>query len=243
MKILIAFLCILAAFLGLNLIFFLGLLLISLPVKEQPIKEQKPIYRWACVAFSIWACGMAGVRIHMSGEQLIPKDGRFVFVCNHRSLFDPLTAIVALRQYNVSFISKPSNMKLPVIGKLAWGAGYLPIDRENDRNALKTIVQAVKYLKEDICSIGIYPEGTRSRGEGMLPYHAGSFKLPQKAGVPIVIASSRNTDQVFKNIFRRRTDVYLDILDVIPADRVCASDTTELSEYAHRLAEENLYGK
>lgn len=242
--VLLILVCILAAFLALNIVFFLVLLLLAIPVKKRPIEKQKQIYRWACVAFSAWACGLAGVKIYVTGKELLPITGRFVFVCNHRSLFDPLSALVGLRKYNISFISKPSNMDIPVLGSLAWAAGFLPIDRENDRNALTTILQAVKYVKSDLCSIGVYPEGTRCKEEGvLLPYHPGSFKLAQKAKVPLVIASSKNADQVFKNLFRRRTNIYLDILEVIPPEKLCDMGTVEIAEYAQKLTEEHLYGK
>lgn len=232
----------LLAFLGLNLLFFLFLGAIAVTAKKEPITEQKPIYRKACYWFSAWACLIGGVRVHLSGEEKLPKSGRFVYCSNHRGLFDPLSVNVELKDYNISFISKPSNMDLPIIGRLAWGAGYLPIDRENDRNALKTVLKAAEYLKNDVCSIGIYPEGTRSRVPGMLPFKAGSFKLAQKAKVPLVIASSKNADEVFKNFPIRPTDIYIDILEVIPAEKVCEADTSELAAYAHSLIESHLYG-
>lgn len=229
------------AFLGLNLLFFLFLGAIAVTAKKEPITVQKPIYRKACYWFSAWACTLAGVRVHLSGKEKLPESGRFVYCSNHRGLFDPLSANVALKDYNISFISKPSNMDLPIIGRLGWGAGYLPIDRESDRNALKTILKATDYIKNDLCSIGIYPEGTRSRVPGMLPFKAGSFKLAQKAKVPLVIASSKNADEVFKNFPLRPTDIYLDILEVIPAEKVCSMDTSELAAHAHNLIEKHLY--
>ena len=51
----------------------------------------------------------------------------------------------------------------------------------------------------------IYPEGTRSHGTAMLPFHSGSFKIAQKAGVPLVIASIEGTENVAKNVLRRPT--------------------------------------
>jgi len=230
------------AFIALNVLFFLILALISATAKKQPISEQKPIYRWACFAFSAWACFIGRARLHITGEEKIPRDSRFVYCSNHRGLFDPLSANVAFRKHNISFISKPSNMNLPVIGRLAWAAGYLPIDRENDRNALRTIVTASKYIEKDLCSIGIYPEGTRSKINGLLPFKHGSFKLAQKAKVPLVIAASRNADTLFDNFPLRPTDIYIDILDVVPVEKVCSMSSSELSDYAWNLINEKIYG-
>ena len=99
---------------------------------------------------------------HLRGLEKLPKEGRFLFVCNHRSLFDPLMVMGYLADWNIAFISKPSNMRIPLAGDLAYAAGFLAIDRENDRAALKTILTAADYMKRDLCSIGIYPEGTRT---------------------------------------------------------------------------------
>ena len=229
------------AYLGLNILFFLVLGAISLSASKEPIKERRPIYGKACYWFCAWACFTGRARIHVTGKEKLPKDTRFVYCGNHRGLFDPLAATVAFRGYDISFISKPSNMDLPIIGRLAWGAGYLPIDRENNRNALKTISTAVEYIRKDFCSIGIYPEGTRSKINGMLPFKHGSFKLVQRAKVPLVIASSKDADLVFENFPWRPTDIYIDVLDVLPADKVCSMDTAALSDYAWNLINQNLY--
>lgn len=65
----------------------------------------------------------------------------------------------------------------------------MAIDRENPRNALLTIEKAAKLIESDEVSIGIYPEGTRSKECVLLPFHNGVFKIAQKASVPIVVAS------------------------------------------------------
>lgn len=232
----------LLAFIGLNLLFFLLLWLYSLTIKKEPTKGITPSIRFASDAFFTWAVGMAGVKVHVTGEDKIPTDSRYLFVSNHRGIFDPVAVEYKLGHHNIGFITKPSNMNLPIIGRLAWGLGYIPIDRENDRKALESIIQATKYIKSDICSIGIYPEGTRSKQEGMLPFHAGSFKIAQKAKVPVVISSCKNSDMVFKNFPIRTTDIYLDILEVIPAEKVLEMSTSELADYSYKLIEEHLYG-
>ena len=175
--------------------------------------------------------------------QLRTKAGRFLYVCNHRSGFDPVIVMDKLRRYEISFISKPSNMKLPLIGRVAYAAGFLAIDRENDRNALRTILTAADYMKRDICSMGIYPEGTRSRTGELLPFHAGSLKAAQKAKVPIVVACCSGGEKIMKRKGFGGTKVYLDILEVIPAETVCGMKTTELSERIQGAIRENLARK
>lgn len=232
-----------AVFILMNVLYGLYMILIGAFVKtDRPLEKQHRIYPRNCYLFSSLACTYGGARVHVIGKDKLPKDERLLFVSNHRSLFDPLSVLVGLREYNISFVSKPSNMKLPALGNVAYGAGFLPIDRENDRQALKTILTAANYIKNGLCSIFIYPEGTRSKlpDMQMLPFHAGSFKIAQRAGCPLAVLASVGTDKVFKNIFRRRTDITIEVLEVIPAEMVKAMSTAELSEHAREHIENRL---
>ena len=140
----------LGAFVLLNLLFVVFWVIVASTVDDtKPIEKQKPVYRFGCASCARWILSWCGVRPHLSGEALLPQEGRFLLVCNHRSGFDPIVTYPALYKYNVSFISKPENLKLPFIGPLAYGAGFLPINRENDREALKSILLAANYMKQD----------------------------------------------------------------------------------------------
>lgn len=231
------------SFLAANLLFALCCVVNSLLLPRlkpgEGIRKQRGFSRWLCASAGQWLGGYAGIRVHISGREMIPH-GRFLFVSNHRSMFDPLVVMGYMPKYNISFISKPSNLALPVAGITARHAGFLAIDRENDREALKTILQAADYLRRDVCSIGIYPEGTRSRSGELLPFHAGSFKIAQRANVPVVVACSHGTEKVKNRRFLGVTPVYLDILEVIDADRVKAMSTAELAEEARQCIQERL---
>lgn len=220
------------SFIAINALYLLVLWVIGLPVKAAPRAKQSAICRAAGVSVCGFMLGHCWTRVRTEGLEKLPKDSRFLLICNHRSSFDPIATMYALRDYNVSFISKPSNLRIPIVGKIAWGACYLPINREDNREALKTILQAAEYLRTDQCSMCIYPEGTRSHGTEMLPFHSGSFKIAQKAGVPLVIASIEGTENVAKNVLRRPTTVTLKILEVIDAETVKSEKTNSLAEHS-----------
>lgn len=231
-------------FAALNILYALFWVAVAQTVDDtKPIDRQRPIYRRGIASISNWLCSWTRVRAAVKGTEKLPKEGRFVLVCNHRSGFDPVVTAAKLKDFNLCFISKPSNLKLPYIGKLAFGAGFLPIDRENDREALKTILTAADYLKKGFCSIVIYPEGTRSKTDEMLPFHAGSFKIAQKAGVPLAIAAIRGSERVKKNFPLRPTRVELCILELLPAEQVKAMKTPELSAYSREKIEAFLAGE
>ena len=85
-------------------------------------------------------------------------------------------------------------------------------------------------IRAHTCSFAIYPEGTRSKSGELLPWHAGSLKIAQKANVPIVVATIEGTERIAHNVPWRRTHVYLRIREVIPAETVKATKTNNLTE-------------
>lgn len=169
------------------------------------------------------------VRVTVRGLERLPE-GRFLLVGNHRSAFDPIVTGWVLRKRGLVFISKPENLNIPAAGKILHKAGFLAIDRENERAALRTILAAAELLKNDRASVGVYPEGTRNRGEGLLPFHNGVFKIAQKAKVPVVTVAVRGADLAARRAPWRATDVFLDVCGVLDAETVAASKTNEIGE-------------
>lgn len=230
----------LAAHLLYVLILVLNWLFLPRLKNGEGIERQRPMCRWVVASVSRFLCGYAGIRLRARGLEKLP-DTPFLLVSNHRSMFDPLIVMGYLSRYNVAFVSKPSNLRLSLIGQTARHAGFLGIDRENDRAALKTILQAADYLKRGVCNIGIYPEGTRNRSdEPLLPFHAGSFKIAQRAGVPVAVVCMRGTEKVHKTLFFYPTPVELDVLELIPAETVKSMKTVELAEHTRALLEAKL---
>lgn len=179
---------------------------------------------------------LLNVRVKVEGLEQVPK-GRFLLIQNHRSMFDPLISLYALDKLQLGFITKPENMKLPIIGQFAHRICALPIDRESPRNAVKTINAAADYIKNDVCSIGLYPEGTRNRSDTapLLPFHNASLKIGTKAGCPVVVTAISGTDKIKHRAPFRRTNVTIKVCGVIPAESVKASSTAELSVICRRL--------
>ena len=184
-------------------------------------------------------CAIMRVRVTLTGEEKLPE-GRWLLVSNHRSGFDIVTALWALRRQDLAFIMKPDILRILAVRRFACRIGCLAIDREDDRAALKTILTAADMLKNDVTSFCIYPEGTRGDGDGMLPFRNGAFKVAQKAKVSIVVMTTEGTDRIMKNFPFRRTDVTLRILDVIPAERVTALKTAEISRQTRLCMERAL---
>ena len=109
-----------------------------------------------------------------------------------------------------------------------------------DREALRTILKAIEFLKQDKTSIAVFPEGYTSKTGKLQEFRNGVFKIAQKAGVPIVVCVLSNTPAIIKNMFRRHTDVYLDVLDVIPAEDLAGVTTVQIGARVHTMMEKGI---
>lgn len=229
-------------FFGAHLVYALSMLAATETFIRFDKPQEKPSKFWDWHLHEVLAalCFYGRVDIEVTGRELIPKDSRYLMVSNHRSYFDPLTFIVGLPEEHLVYVSKPGNYKIPIVGKVMHKCGYMSLNRENNREALKTIKQATEYINKDYASVGIYPEGTRRHEDELLPFHAGSFKIAQKAGVPVVCVAMRNTENIQHNFPLRRTKVYIDIVKVIDADYVKTHKTKETAEIARNAIQAKL---
>jgi len=133
-------------------------------------------------------------------ELRIPDDayerGQHVYIANHQNSWDLFTVSSAVTPKVVT-VGKKSLVWLPLFGQLYWLTGNILIDRANRSKAVGTIGQVVDKIKESGVSVWMFPEGTRSRGRGLLPFKTGAFHAAIGAGVPIVpIVCSTTQDKV-----------------------------------------------
>ena len=223
------------AFLALNVLFLLLLFVISLFFpKGEPKKESRFWRRWTVHAVR-WILDMLRVRVKVEGRELLPGEP-VVLVSNHRSDFDPMAAMVAFSHRPLVYISKESNLHIPIAGAFVRRCHFLPIDRENPRSALATLKHAASLMREEGLDIGIYPEGTRSYKGGPKPFKEGAFLMAKQAGAPIVLMTTEGTEEIAGHVILRRNIVRLRVLRVISAEEVAATTARELT----RLSEETL---
>lgn len=184
---------------------------------------------------------LLGVRYDIRGEENFPAEGNFLFISNHRSNYDPIIQWTVFKRYKLSFISKKENFRIPMYGRIIHRCCFMPIDRKSPRKAMETVNRAARLLTETENSVGVYPEGKRSKECRLLPFHAAVLKVAQKADRPIVISTIEGTENIFRNIRRfRKTVVTIKILETIDADRVRSTKTSELSEYCAALMKREL---
>ena len=235
---------ILAALLGLCLLYILFLAVCALLVDtKKEYEHDSPFYRRLLYGATACCIRLLHIHIHVDGMEKLPKDGRFLLVCNHRSNFDPILTWQVMKERNLAFVSKAENFEIPIFGRLIRRCCFMPIDRSDPGKALSTIKTATEILQKGDMAVGVYPEGTRNRQGGLLPFHTGVFRIAQKAHAPIVVMAIHGTENIYRNVLRRRSDVYIDAVDVIPADEVKAMKKNEISDRVRLVLEKDEKGK
>lgn len=185
------------------------------------------------------ALWLLGIRVHVTGREKLPPSGRILFVGNHVSNYDPIVTWHAFPKFTIAFISKPSNFGIPLFGRIIRKCCFMPIDREDPRKAIHTINRAAGLLKQEQVSIGVYPEGTRSKTGQLLPFHNGVFKIAQKARCPMAVIRLSGTQDIHKNVLRRISHVYLDVAQVIPPEELVGVKTELIGQRVRALLTDN----
>ena len=208
--------------------------------KADPNQEQDgddPYIRALAKLYAPAAFKLLGCKIKATGAEKLPRNGRFLLVCNHLYDLDPGIPLALFPKAQLAFISKKENIDKPIVGKLMLKLQCQLIDRENDRAALKTILKCISILKEDKASIAVFPEG-RIVNDGKLlhDFRPGVFKIAQKAEVPIVVCTVNGTQNIVENVkhFRQtRSDFHL--LEVIPASELKGVTTVDIAARVHGI--------
>jgi 1-acyl-sn-glycerol-3-phosphate acyltransferase len=141
-----------------------------------------------------------GCKVTVKGRENIPSRGGVCFVSNHGSIFD-IVLILAYAGRPFGFVAKKELSFIPLLNLWIYLLGGSFIDRKNIRRAVKTIDRGIKRIKDGGGMI-IFPEGHRSRGQGLLPFHPGSLKLATKAEAPIVPVAISGSYDVFERNYR-----------------------------------------
>jgi 1-acyl-sn-glycerol-3-phosphate acyltransferase len=154
-----------------------------------------PIVRW-------WG------RLEVAGEALLPSVGALVLIANHDSAWDPLVVGVAARRRQIRALAKASLWKFPVVAWVLDGMGQIPIER--GRGDLAAMSAALTRLQEGNC-IGVFPEGTISRGEAVRPLSGAGRLALAVPGVRVLCASITGSVDIVR--FPRRPRIRVEFFE------------------------------
>jgi 1-acyl-sn-glycerol-3-phosphate acyltransferase len=161
-----------------------------------PLKWVGLLYELGHIGVGL-ALGLAGIRYRVTGREHVPRDRAVVFCSNHQSNVDPPVLFRALHR-RLHILYKAELSRLPILGTVMQVGGFIPVPREQKEAAMEAIEQAAASIRSGH-SFLIFPEGTRSRTEQLLPFKKGGFIMAIKAQAPIVpVAISGGRDAMRK---------------------------------------------
>jgi 1-acyl-sn-glycerol-3-phosphate acyltransferase len=148
-----------------------------------PFKAKNLLYRLGHGGVAL-ALGLAGIRYTVIGREQVPVNRAVVFCANHQSNVDPPVLFRVLHR-RLHILYKAELRKLPVLGRVFEVGGFVAVQRENRDAAFASIEQAAESIRQGN-SFLIFPEGTRSKTDVLLPFKKGGLVMALRAQAPIV---------------------------------------------------------
>ncbi|HEX6242971.1 MAG TPA: lysophospholipid acyltransferase family protein [Polyangiales bacterium] len=183
-------------------------------------------------------CALHGVRARLRGS--VPS-GPCVLVANHLSYFDP---VVLAAETPLVAIAKRDVADWPLVGEACRRLGVSFVVRGDGHSGARVLREASRALAAGV-SVLVFPEGTTTRGEQVLPFKRGIFGVAQRARVPVIPVALRYDredaawvgDEAFLPHYVRGmahvcTRVSVEYLPPLPRDR--GQSANELAELARR---------
>ena len=168
-------------------------MILSLP----GLRRIMTLFAYCIVQKASWVMiKIMGCTMIVQGREHIPPEGGVCFVCNHSSIVDILI-LLANTGRPIGFIAKKELLKVPLLNLWIFVLGGLFIDRNNLRKAMKTINTGITRIKSGGTML-IFPEGSRSRGRGLLPFRPGALKLATQSESVIVPVAIKGTYAIFE---------------------------------------------
>jgi 1-acyl-sn-glycerol-3-phosphate acyltransferase len=137
---------------------------------------------------------LSRARVRIEGLENVDRTHPVIFVANHSGLHDILS-LAAYLPVQFRWIAKKSLFSVPFMGWHMRRSGYISIDRENPRNAARSIIKAAEEIRSGVSAIA-FPEGTRSRTGELGKFHSGAFALALRARVPLVPVTLEGSHRV-----------------------------------------------
>ncbi len=178
-------------FLAVNLSFLLiAILCVPIPLFLGRLRHRKVVI-YLTKIWSRWNAFVLGITVNLVNGNLIKEKQNYFIIGNHLSYLDII--LVGSKQPSI-FVAKKEVKYWPLLGQLAWLGGSIFVDRSKKGPAANKpyITQIAQYLKQGL-TIQVFPEGTSSNGESVLPFKKGIFSSPILAEIPILPITIRYT--------------------------------------------------
>lgn len=168
-------------------------------------------------------------RFTVSGVRISDPRRPYVVVSNHESYADIF--LISHLPWEMKWLSKETIFKIPVMGWMMRMVGDIPI-RRGERSSGVAALTACRDRLRKRASVMIFPEGTRSPHDDMLPFRDGAFRIAIDSGAPIlplVVAGTRRAMK--KGTFRfQHTVAEVRVLPPIETTGLTTDDVATLRD-------------
>ena len=142
------------------------------------------------------------MKLEVRSLENFPMSGAVIVVSNHVNFFDVFPMQISMPR-PIFFMAKAELFKFPPVDIVFRNCGAFPVYRgEKDAWAMR---HAKKVLEHEQ-TLGMFPEGTRSKGRGLSVAKTGSARLAIEANCPLVPMAIEGVDRLFKR-FPRSTHI------------------------------------
>ncbi len=179
-----------------------------------------------------------GIKLELQLPENAYQQGQKVYIANHQNNWDMFTISSAVTP-NVVTVGKKSLLWIPLLGLVYWLSGNILIDRNNRSSARGTIGQVIDKMKNSNMSVWMFPEGTRSRGRGLLPFKMGAFHTAVGVDVDIVPIVCSSTSDVRLGKWNNG-HVIIKMLPPVSIKGYDKSNLKELAAQCHDLMEKEI---
>ncbi|WP_426445959.1 1-acylglycerol-3-phosphate O-acyltransferase [Siccibacter colletis] len=180
-----------------------------------------------------------GLKVETRKPEGAEHYGNAIYIGNHQNNFDMVTAAKIVQPRTVT-VGKKSLLWIPFFGQLYWLTGNLLIDRDNRAKAHGTIAQVVSQIRKRNISVWMFPEGTRSRGRGLLPFKTGAFHAALAAGVPVIPVCVSNTSNKINMNRLKNGLVIVEMLPPIDTSAWGKDQVRELATHCRQVMEQKI---
>ncbi len=146
----------------------------------------------------LWALGyfrlVPGWKLVVEGR--VDRNKTYVVAANHRSMFD-IVLMYVLPLRNFKWVSKREVYRWPLFGWVLWMHGDIAIERGSAAGVRRMMREGGQWLRRGV-SVAVFPEGTRTKGEGLGKFREGAFVLAREAGAEVLPVVTTGTDTAMK---------------------------------------------
>jgi 1-acyl-sn-glycerol-3-phosphate acyltransferase len=159
----------------------------------------------------------------VKGLENFSLDGAAIMACNHVTDFDVFPMQFSLPR-PMFYMGKADLFQNPIMDRVIWNLGAFPAAR--DKKDSWAYNHALKILAHGQ-TLGMFPEGTRSRGRGLGVAKTGAARLAIESNAPIVPMAITGTDRFIQRFPRRArvTGACFRLSGLIPTKRPSPSPT------------------